>query len=273
MLANEKKLNKFASLLRYQFSSMGRVLLPIYAATLIVGIITGIFIKIQDKPVFSDVTIVGVFFVICAIAYAVLIMAAILLGYFFSITRFKKSMLETEGYLMHTLPVTAEQNILANAITAVVYQILGIVTAGISGIFIMLICANFAEIEFYNLFNSLMAIIRKYAGQIAAYTTETIVLSVISLFTANFMFYASLAIGHSFNGKRVFKSICAFVGFYIISQIINFNLINPVINFSNSFDSGNMHAVLIPVTILEAVYGAVYFIITTYFIKNKLNLH
>ena len=48
MLANKKKSNKFASLLRYQFSSTGRVLLPIYAATLIVGIITGIFIKIQD---------------------------------------------------------------------------------------------------------------------------------------------------------------------------------------------------------------------------------
>ena len=108
----------------------------------------------------------------------------------------------------------------------------------------------------------------------AFYVLETIILSIAVLAGFNLMIYAAMAIGYSFNSNKTAKSVLTYIGFYFASQIINMFLIKIFNPIASNIPSGFAvpHAFLIGTLALYIIYAAVYFFITNYFLKNKLNL-
>lgn len=267
-------------LFKYEFKSLGRILLPIYGATLIIGIIASLLFKLQPTEIYSSLTILRIMSLVLMVIYIFAVICTVCLSFFIAIYRFKKNIFECEGYFTNTLPVEAWQNIFVKGITAVTYELIGVVVAATSGMLYMLISVGkeLSNYDFSYLFYQINFALRQIGPQnIAGYAAEVLVLTITCMLGAMFMFYASISVGHSFNSHRVLKSVGAFIGFYIISQFINSCILSVgnavAVNLNIVFTSFTAsHIFLIGIILLELIYAAAYFAITNYFLKNKLNL-
>ena len=98
-------------LIKYDLKALAKILAPLWGVLLVMGIIFGISIRSNLEGigntmiVFSLVVIVAVIFVVNVIIV---------------IQRFWKGLLQEEGYLMFTLPVTTRSLILSKVISALI---------------------------------------------------------------------------------------------------------------------------------------------------------
>ncbi|MDP4132948.1 MAG: hypothetical protein Q8882_02940 [Bacillota bacterium] len=264
-------------LLKYEFKASGRILLPIYLAVFIMGILSSLFMKVPAGGL-ENLNVLRFLSVLFMVLYIVLIMVAVILSCFIAILRFKKNLFDCEGYLMNTLPVKSSENIVSKLIVAVVYQILGMVVAMISGILSYLIYFGTKGIDFKQIINSFKMVFQELQGLTWVYSVEVVVLGILCFIAVNLMIYAAISIGHSANARKVLKSVGAYIGLYFISQIINYTLVKIFFaifkNMLHDLESSNLIAIpyLTGIIILEALYCVGYFVLTDYFLKKKLNL-
>ena len=265
-------------LTKYEFKASGRLLLPLYAGILIMAVLSGIFTRISSEA-FADSAanmpkFISFFTTISMVLYILSIMAGVFLNFIVSIIRFKRNLFDAEGYLMNTLPVTTSQNITAKMFAASAYQILGMLVCAVSVFIFMLISVDKFFINFTDFFELLWKFMLKTeSGNLILFAIEAVVIAIVSFFCINLMFYAAISVGHSANSHRVAKSIGVYILLYVIGQIILFYIVPAVISIIPiPYTMLSMHIILIGTAVAEAVYAAAYFLITHYFIKNKLNL-
>ena len=180
---------------------------------------------------------------------------------------------------MNTLPVSVWQNISAKLIPAVIYQLLSIIAIFIAAMLLFIIGSSTTASELLgavsNFFEELIMASNVHLWLLLV---EIIILLLISFAASNLMIYAAMSVGHSFTNHKVLGSVGVYVTFYIASQFINTFLLISANTLPDSFLSGSNftsampHMIMIGVILLEAAYGAVYFLISDYFMKNKLNL-
>ncbi len=265
-------------LIKYEFRASGRLLLPIYGAVVIMGLISSIFIRLRPDFSFGG-KLLTVASAISMILFFVLIVAAIIASYIFAIYRYKKNLLDSEGYLMNTLPVSVWQNISAKLIPAVIYQLLSIVVAFIAGLLFFIIGSNVTATDLFGaaerFFEELARVSNVHLWLVLA---EITILLLISLATSNLMVYAALSAGHSYTNHKMLISVGVYVIFYIASQFINTFLLIAAGTFLDNILTGVEltdalpHMLMGGIILLETAYGAIYFFISGYFMKNKLNL-
>lgn len=266
-------------LLRYEFKASGRILLPIYGAVLIMGIISSLFVGTAPNMDWNN-TFMSIMMVVSIVLFFGLIFAALCLSLVVSIIRFKKNLLGEEGYLMNTLPVSTWQNIIAKTVIAVFYQILSAIVAVVAGLlFTVVVSSNLSALDTFQAFgNAFHTIYSQIGGAFWLYFIEICLLMLISLFSSNMMIYASMSVGHSMNTHKVVSSVAVFVAFYIVSQIVNSLLLTGGMYFYNLvglYTLSNLYRpqpIILAVIVLEIAYLTAYFFITKYFLKNRLNL-
>lgn len=100
----------------------------------------------------------------------------------------------------------------------------------------------------------------------------------VSLITGVLKFFVSFAIGHRLNGHPFLGSIIAYIVISIIMQIIStimgvlFSVfINSEIIMLETFSS-MMNPLLIGSIIYQLILGAIFYIVTIWIFKNKLNI-
>ena len=180
---------------------------------------------------------------------------------------------------MNTLPVATWQNIAAKATVAVFYQIISLIVAVVAGCLFAMVVSRIDAGNFFAAFgNALYELYSIVGGVLWLYALEICILMLISLFGANMMLYAAMSIGHTANSHKVVSSVAVFLGFYIISQIINSVLLRGAIQLYSldgiySISEYYRAQPIILITIvIEIFYLAAYFLITKYFLKHRLNL-
>lgn len=196
-------------LMKYELKACGRIFIPLYIAILVVAAIIGIFSNTQILQV-----PVILIFVLMALFIALGVMTVVLI-----LQRFKKNLLEDEGYLMFTLPVSVKSLILSKYLTSLIYMVLSIIVAILAFTIILLFGGNldisvFGNHEFWTGLNQILIqkniisfIIIVILGGLCTYT----------LFIFNV--YFSLCIGQlpKFNGNRIIISV---ITFFIVNIII-----------------------------------------------------
>jgi len=150
-------------LTKYEFKSMGRILLPLFAAVIIMSIISPLSLKLTASVGQSDFNVVRFIAYLTLVLYIMLIAAMFAMSVIVSVLRFKKSLLDNEGYLMNVLPVNAWQNISSKLFTAAVYQVLSVVVALISIIIAFSVSYGFAALELDDVFRG-FAQVTAYLG-------------------------------------------------------------------------------------------------------------
>ena len=198
-------------LIKYEFRSTAMFFLPIYAALVIISALTAALYRLaesfnSDFFNFSLAASVSLY-VLLALGLAVTTFVIIII-------RFYKNLLGNEGYLMFTLPVTAEQNILAKLIPAAVW----FVGSCVLGLLTIIPVLNFRYDDFSFTFEHITT------THVAA-TVLFVIMGLASLLTGFLFLYLCMCIGQTFNSHRFLASAVTMITLQSAAQIISIMLI------------------------------------------------
>lgn len=182
---------------------------------------------------------------------------------------------------MLTLPASVHQQVWSKLIVSSVWFIITGVVVMLSFV-MMALDVSFLEGMVQVLQRLFQDITAYYAINGTVFLLELLVLAFAGCIAFCLQFYAALAIGHSFSNHKFAWSVAFFFILQFASQLVGGLLLasldTPFISQllgSLDFRASGMTAVHIGMGILIAVcvvYSAVFYVITTYFLKKHLNL-
>jgi len=262
-------------LMKYEFRSVGRIMLPLYGAWLVISLLFGLVInKLQELTLINVIT---------GLLYGAVTAVALVLTLILIIQRFYKNLLGQEGYLMFTLPVTTGRHIWNKTISAAVWFVLAGIVALVSVGFISIWSVTpSAILKGIGMFFSDVSH-SVGAGGTVLLTIEVIALVLLIGGEAALKIYAAIAIGHQWSSHRIIGAVGAYIGLSIL-EVIVINIVFWIRNFTppsfNDFmdsliPSQQFAAAQIMIGILAliaAIPAAVYYIVTYKLLDTRLNL-
>ena len=260
-------------LMKHEFRATGRVMGPLFGLLLIAAIAARFSVGVLLESSARFLNLLGGLF---TTAFVIAIVGVCVMSLVLMINRFRTNLLGDEGYIMFTLPASVHQQIWSKLIVSAVWFIatgLAVVAAG----FILVAQQGFwEEIRrgFAEIFRHLTAY---YAFNGTAFLLELLALIFVGCCVLCLEFYAAMAIGHSFANHKVLYSVLSFLGLQFVMQLlsggilvgINYDLLTVSLPSDGVLA---MHSVMLTVIASTAVFGAVYYVITTMFLKKRLNL-
>ena len=269
-------------LLKHEFRATGRIMLPMYLILLVTAVGSNLAGRGMLDGRYHILNILGVLIVT---AFGIAICGALLMSFVLMIQRFYKNLLQDEGYVMLTLPVSIHQHVWSKLIVSSVWFI--VTTLAV----ILASCIVAFDIDFIRyfftglgeLFQELRKVQAYYAINGTAIIIELIVLVFLGLVSMCLQFYAALAAGHSLPSHKMAWSVVWYFGLQFVFQIIAFSGIN-ILDQVNFFNWGifhpdihlsamaGIHIGMFLLIFANVVYGAVFYGITTFFLKKRLNL-
>ena len=217
-------------LIGYETKAFGRIMLPLYGATLAFALFTGLSIRFLPESATSGLPGVLMFML-----YGILMMAIVIMTCVLSVTRFYKNLLGLEGYLMFSLPASTASLIASKVISVLIWSALSSVTALLSFAISALGAGGIAPFRaFFEIFTYPEVLERLPSA--AGLTAMFLLLAVAGTAASIVRIYAGIAIGHQFNDHRILFSILALVAFNIIGTTV-MSLLGSAGMYSGVFDS------------------------------------
>lgn len=251
-------------LLKYELKAYVRVFIPIYIAIIAMAILNRIFggSELFQIQAIMTMVLVGLF------------VALFVLSIVITIQRFKKNLLEDEGYLMFTLPVKTSSIIISKYLASIIFTILSGLVALLS-FMIIFNAMNVTEITLA--FNAIWEALSQ-----PDFRYFVVILS-LSMFLAYSIFilqiYLSLSMGQlpKFNKHR---NIVALATFFIVSTITSF-IVNSITSYfkidfnyeanlskiSELSTYGSNYIFIVNIIIIGLLFAGI-----VYILNKKLNL-
>lgn len=260
-------------LMKHEFRATGRVMGPLFGLLLIAAIAARFSVGVLLESSARFLNLLGGLF---TTAFVIAIVGVCVMSLVLMINRFRTNLLGDEGYIMFTLPASVHQQIWSKLIVSAVWFIatgLAVVAAG----FILVAQQGFwLEIRrgFAEIFRHLTAY---YAFNGTAFLFELLALIFVGCCVLCLEFYAAMAIGHSFAAHKVLYSVLSFLGLQFVMQLLSGGILvgtnyDILVVALPSDGVLTMHSVMLTMIVSTAVFGAVYYVITTMFLKKRLNL-
>ena len=260
-------------LIKHEFRATGRVMGPLFGLLLIAAIAARFSVGVLLESSARFLNLLGGLF---TTAFVIAIVGVCVMSLVLMINRFRTNLLGDEGYIMFTLPASVHQQIWSKLIVSAVWFIatgLAVVAAG----FILVAQQGFwLEIRrgFAEIFRHLTAY---YAFNGTAFLFELLALIFVGCCVLCLEFYAAMAIGHSFANHKVLYSVLSFLGLQFVMQLLSGGILvgtnyDILVVALPSDGVLAMHSVMLTMIVSTAVFGAVYYVITTMFLKKRLNL-
>ena len=242
-------------LMKHEFRATGRIMLPLY----LILLATAIGANFSTRGLLeTDYQVLDLLGGLLVVAFGVAIVAVCVMSMVVMVQRFYKNLLQDEGYVMMTLPVSVHQHIWSKLIVSAVWFALTIVMVCVAGLIM--------------------------AFDISAIEAEFLVVCFLGSCAMCLHFYTALAIGHSFSGHKMAWSVAwyfilqfavQFVGGMLVVLLDESWLHHLLLGWTDSWEISGMAAIHIGMCVLivgELVYAAVFYFLTTYFLKKRLNL-
>ena len=269
-------------LMKHEFRATGRIMLPLF----LILLVTSVGANFSTRGLLeTDNKLLDVLGVLLVMAFAIAIVGVCVMSMVVMVQRFYKNLLQDEGYVMMTLPVSVHQHVWSKLIVSAVWFALTIVVVCLACLimafdvtFVQQIAAGFREL-FQEIYRNLSTY---YAINGTAIVAEFLVLCFVGCCAMCLQFYAALAIGHSFPNHKMAWSV---LWFFLIQFIMQFlggmgiMLLDEswfhhlLLGWTDNISAmASVHLGMVTVILGEVVYGAVFYILTTYFLKKRLNL-
>lgn len=239
-------------LLKYDFMAIGRLLLPLYGALMVLALLIGISAHGRSDLSMS----------LWVLLYIGVIMAGMFLTAYLLIERFYHNLLGNEGYLMFALPVTTADHVIEKMLSALIWVFIGVAAVLLSGILMAVFAVPWADLSagFREFF---LAISR---GEISGDTFSQFVQILLALAVSMLMFiakvYCSIAVGHLWSGHRILGGFLAFILISIIEVSVGVNAGQGLVRADNIW----MYLVM------GLAWSAVLSAGTWYILDRRLNL-
>ena len=258
-------------LLKHEFRATARTMVPLYIVLLLLSGLSNLSVRLFDS---SDFTLLNILGGIIIAAFVVAILGVCLMSLVLMINRFRTNLMSDEGYLMFSLPVSVHQLIWSKIIVSTVWFVVTFLTVSLSGIIIAF------RVEFVTgllsmlkeLFQHLTAY---YAINGTAFLLEALVLIFLVSAVICLLFYASMAVGHSFANRKILMSVVFFFVFQFVTQLVG--TLSIWGSFSLDIDwnlepVAAIHATMAGAIVCSLIYGAILYGITAFIMKKRLNL-
>lgn len=266
-------------LLKHEFRATGRIMLPMY----LVLLATAVGSNFASRGIWdSDFAVLNILSVLIVMAFGIAIFGVFVMAFLLMIQRFYKNLLQDEGYLMFTLPVSVHQHIWTKLIVSAVWFVLTFLAVLLAS-FVVAFDVDFLGgfFEFIGeLFRGLQKLEISETLNGTAFLAELTVLMFLGLMAFSLQFYAALAAGHSRPNHKLLWSVAAFFTFQFVMQmaggllLVNLDRVR-FFRFSYSWNptpAAAVHTGLLMVIAGTVIYGAIFYAVTTFFLKRRLNL-
>lgn len=249
-------------LLKYDLRSMLKQFAFIWPAALVMALINRFTLGLLDSGDTFPELVSGMSMLI----YVAVIIALCVLVFVFIIERFFKGLLGDEGYLMFTLPVESWQLILSKLLCALITALISVLVAIVS----VSIILGYWWLDFSNM-------VEDFGRSYVVFFWEFMVLILLAVIYACLMLYLAMAIGHLFSKYRIVASAVAFLvlnsAMNLATTLIGSVVANGVhlsIGLSMNFATWHVFLGVMICCILFA--SVIFFLITNYILKHRLNL-
>lgn len=266
-------------LLKHEFRATGRIMLPMYLVLLATAAGSNL---VGRGMLESDIAVLSLLSVLIVIAFGIAIFGVFVMSFVLMIQRFYKNLLQDEGYLMFTLPVSVHQHVWAKLIVSAVWFVLTFLAVILASMIVAFDVGFLSEFFDFivTFFQGLQKLKIGEALNGTAILAELIVLVFLGLMAFSLQFYAALAAGHSRPGHKMVWSVALFFAFQFAVQMAGGLLFTGLgeidfLRFRYSWDPRPVVAIHMGLLIAIAgtvVYGAIFYIVTTFFLKEHLNL-
>lgn len=199
-------------LIKHEFRAVSKLLIILHITLLVMTLFERAIIALNIfQPIPALVYLISGFYLVSL--FAVCVATTIYLIY-----RFYRNMFTDEGYLMHTLPVSANQLILSKLIVAFIWFTIDIIIT-IASIMTMLLSETPVS-EVFDFLAKTGDLIRTELHTSPWFLIVLLVLIILfGTICKILQVYVSLAIGHLFGKHKILMSFVAYIGVYIVNQI------------------------------------------------------
>lgn len=271
-------------LMKHEFRATSRVMGPLYLALIVVSLGANLAANVLLDSDFRILRMLGGLLIA---AFSIGVFGVGVMTVVLMVQRFQKNLLSDEGYLMFTLPVNVHQQVWSKLlVSAVWFAATFCVVCLAGGMFIFNVDLLRELIETAE---SFFRIVTGYElGNFTGIFLEGIVLAFVFCCVICLEFYAAMAMGYSMANHKALFSVACFFGFQFVAQTLGIVLINLAAkllsllpgNFFGMIEipwdaAGQwtaIHLMMVVLIVGCAAYGAIFYGITTWFLKNKLNL-
>ena len=272
-------------LIKHEFRATRRIMLPLIGGVALLSVLAGLSIRGLDT--IQNFGFLGVMYSLTLGAFFLALFAMGVVALVLMIQRFYRNLLRDEGYLTMTLPVSVDAQIWAKLIVSFVW--FAVVTLLSAAAMLIMISIGtrmdfMSGLDFEELYEMLPEIKAFLGGgNIALFVIECLVLGFLGSCAVCLRCYSALAIGCSAANHKLLYSFLTFIGIgFAVSMIQNSFSFLVLPNMDLSFlESGAdsvqasmriFHFAMGAGTVLSLIYCAVFYFVTRWFLKNRLNL-
>ena len=250
-------------LIKQEFKASSRSILFVFLGIIIINLL-GTLLFLIGKPGVRDLGIIGMIMVSFIGVFIVIALLA---------NRFYQNFYKSEGYLMFTLPVRTESLLFSKLLTATIWVTLSGVLFLLTAFWLVILGEGhsgefpveiFSEPAFWTIL------------------IEIILIGIVTVFTYLTIYYFSITLVNIFSSGKVGPG----VGFILFLGILFFLTLFEVVLLQSSFFNGMIHVDLsshIKATavfsiffaayaILSLAISSVFFFVTSWLMKKKINL-
>lgn len=277
-------------LIKNEFKAVNRLMIPLHLGLIVITVIGRFYLQftvfnnpsqmyvLEQNIWYNLLNVMLVMFYIIA-----LIAAALITWIYLSILRFRKNLFTDEGYLMHTLPVSASAHIWSKLIVNFVWQLIDIILIILSvcGLFLNMDMIRALPDAFSLLFSSFPDAFGVPAGVgIPLY----LLLFLVDSISGILIIYMCIAVGHSFNSHKILASVGIYVGVWIIANIlssvcaaitgmVSYGSSSLLIGVANNLPNATYFWLSwIMSLLLCLIRGVAGYLLSNYFMTKRLNL-
>ncbi len=270
-------------LLKHEFRATSRTMLPMFGVVLVLSLLANLsFTCFADAENGALDILFGLFIVAFFLGlFTMGVMAMVVM-----IQRFYKNVLGDEGYLTLTLPVNVHEIVWSKLIVSFVW-FLATGLIAIAAIFVAVFTLTYTEFgEMFRSMPSFSEMLRLFfektaitPWQLTGAILQFAAIIILSTLTGCLHFYASMALGHSFSNNKVLLSVVFFIAisffFSFVSSLLGIfadGLAMTVTVEAGSSVMMTLQELSLGSMIFTLVEGVILYLLTTYCLKNRLNL-
>lgn len=264
-------------LMKYELRAAMKLLIPLWLGTLVLSFLNSFTMPGQietDNPVLKTISTTVM------VAYVLAVLAIVIITVIYLIMRFYQGLLKDEGYLTFTLPVSIDAILWSKALSGLILLAISGVVCVLSLMTLLWRTLNLMEFRIV-----LRELARNELVGTAIWTVlAAIFAAVCSGLSSIFQAYLAMGIGQMAKKRKLAASVLAYV---VISTVVSTittvgltplgNLLLKWIGYDSliqllGYSVNGPWLLLLGVALSSLFYGAVYYLLTRYIFKHKLNL-
>ncbi len=272
-------------LIRHEWKETWRIPVISFLVILFLTLVSVICFRQMEPPADENSVNAGAFVIM--MLYRLTISCISMVVTIYIAVRFYRNLYTDEGYLMHTLPVTPRQLILAKLLVAALWVfVLSLLALWAICCILLFGLPAMALVDM----SVIIPALTEYFPQIfgmgpVAFLLFYVLLSLVSAFSSVLVAYAAISLGQLFSKHKVMASILCYIGFTMLIQTVSTLLMTPsltrlvlsqdMVNTASgipSYFGAYMREILLISMAGSVICAVISYILTEYIMRRQLNL-